>query len=192
MKKYIAAVCAVALSISMNGLFAADEPDNLVRNPDFETSAEGRAKPWTFRNAQPGNGFVKNPDRAGNIGKMENAPNQQKPGRKLSFKYGNVCSQSIIRPPQGRYVYSVKISPSRKFDQILIVLYGTGPDKKRFSKASSIKQGDPLEPGKWRMLIGEIDIPEGVKTLGFAVEIRDNKPGGHILIGSPKLVLKEE
>ena len=192
MKKYIAAVWAIVLSISMNGLFAADEPDNLVRNPVFETNAEGQAKPWTFRYARPENSFVKNPDREGNIAKMEIASNQSRPGRALKFKYGNVFSQSVIRPPQGRYVFSVKISASRKFDQVLIVLYGTGPDQKRISKSSSVKQGDPLEPGKWRMLIGEIDIPDGLKTLGFAVEIRDQKPGGHILIGSPKLVLKEE
>lgn len=192
MKKCIAAVCAIVLAISMNGLFAADEPDNLVRNPDFETNAEGKAKPWTFRHARPENAFVKNLDRDGNIAKMEIASNQPQPGRKLVFKYGNVFSQSVIRPPQGRYVYSVKISASRKFGQILIVLYGTGPDKKRIYKSSSVKPSDPQEPGKWRMLIGEIDIPEGLKTLGFAVEIRDKKPGGHILIGSPKLVLKEE
>ena len=38
-----------------------------------------------------------------------------------------------------------------------------------------------------------IEVPEGVKSLGFAIELRDRKSEeGHVLIASPKLVMKEE
>lgn len=194
MKKCIAAIWALALTVTMNGLFAADD-GNLLRNPDFETNAEGQAKPWKFRYDRPDNAFLKDPDGDGIIVRMGIATNQPQPGstREPEYKYGNVFSQSVVRPKPGTYVYSVKVSPSRKFERVMLLMYYSGADKKTVYQSRSFRPNDSPEPGQWGLLVGEIEVPEGVKWLGFAIELRDRKSEeGHVLIASPKLVLKEE
>lgn len=195
MKKCFAAMWAFALTITMNGLFAAAGTGNLIRNPDFETNAEGQAKPWKFRYDRPDNAFLKDPDGDGIIVRMGIATNMPRPGstREPEYKYGNVFSQSVIRPKPGTYVYSVKVAPSRKFERVMLLMYYSGADKKTVYQSRSFKPSDSPEPGQWGLLVGEIEVPEGVKSLGYAIELRDRKSDeGHVLIASPKLVLKEE
>ena len=107
-------------------------------------------------------------------------------------KGSNVFSQYVPKPKGGVYVYSVELAPSRRFAVAQVILMYRGDNGKMVYQSARMKPADYPKDGEWGRIIGEARIPEGRKSLGFAVQINDPNPEGSVLIRDPMLILKEE
>ena len=154
------------------------ETPNLLKNPDFS----GRGKFWKLRyhNLQDS---IRD-ENGKKIIRMEMAA--------ANKRGGNVFSQTVIRPQGGSYVYSVEVSPSRKFARVQVVIMYSDDNGKTVYPGARMKSAEYPKPGEWGRIIGEVKIPAGRKHVGFAVEVRDSKAEGYILIRNPQMTLREE
>ena len=154
------------------------ETANLLKNPDFS----GQGKFWKLRyhdlqdsiREENGKKFIR----------MEMAA--------ANKRGGNVFSRTVIRPQGGSYVYSVELSPSRKFARVQVVIMYSDDNGKTVYPGARMKPAEYPKPGEWGRIIGEVKIPAGRKYVGFAVEVRDPKAEGFILIRDPQMTLREE
>jgi len=170
-------------------VLGADSSVNLARNPEFKLNAKGKAAPWSVRYGKIAEMITE--------GSEPGVPAVKMP---LSFRkaarynYGNVLSQQIKNPAPGTYIVTVNLAPSRKFNDALIVVYYTDPEtgKRVFAPNGRLKIGDYPKPGEWKKKCYEVNIPENVKSLGFGVEVRDNKEDGFIKIEKPSFIFREE
>ena len=172
----IRAFCAAALMTF--GIVSVSAGDNILKNPGFAD----QGKFWAMRynklqdsiKEENGKKFIR----------MEMAA--------VKGNGSNVFSQAVIRPKGGNYVYSVEVSPSRKFAVTQVVVMYPGDDGKTIYHVTRMKPAEYPESGKWGRIIGEVKIPDGRKYVGIAVEIRDAKAEGFLLIRDPQLTLREE
>ena len=173
----IRAFCATALTII--GIASASAGDNILENAEFAD----QGKFWGIR-----------------YSKIEESI-QEENGKKavkmemhaLADNRGNnVFIQNVRNPKGGVYVYSAEVAPSRKFAILQLLLIYRNDKGKDVYQFVRMKPAEYPEPGKWTRLIGEVNLPEGRKSVAFVVEIRDPKPEGFVLIRNPMLNLKEE
>ena len=172
----IRAFCAAALMTV--GIVSVSAGDNILKNPEFA----GQGKFWNLRYNKHQNSIQE--ENGKKFIRMEMAA--------ANDKGNNVFSQNVQRPKGGNYVYSVELSPSRKFAVIQITIWYPGDDGKTVYRGYRMQAAEYPEPGKWARIIREFKIPEGKKAVGIAVEIRDAKPEGFLLIRNPELSLRDE
>lgn len=178
-----------ALFLGGMTVFGAGSDGNLIRNPEFKLNEKGKPSFWDVRGGKLEEMIVEGSKKGRTAVKMPLVPSKSK-----AFKFGNVFAQSIIRPAAGTYVVSVNLSPSRKFVWTLIVLYYKNPETGKWVYISNgrLKPEDYPKVGEWKKKCFTVTIPENVKFLGFAVELRDNEPDGFIKIENPNFILREE
>lgn len=163
-------------------------PDgNLLRNPEFRLSEQGKLPFWRVYQNDAAEALVKNTPPEVNFLKLESFA----PSKKWK-KIGNLLAQSIDRPAAGQYVFGAELSPSRKFRQLVILLMYKGKDGKTVFTGTNLKHTQYPAPGKWIRLVGEAEIPAGIQRVFFCVEIRAEEAGGNVLVKSPFLQWKEE
>ena len=170
----IRAFCATALMII--GLASASAGDNILRNPKF--ADQGKFWNLRYNNLQD------------SIQKEKGKPCIRMEMAAADEKGSNVLTQAVSRPQGGNYIYSVEVLPSRKFKTARVMLMYRGNDGEMVYLYSRTKSSE-LKPGEWSRLVGEAKIPAD-KTVTFAVEIRDPKAEGYILIRDPQMTLREE
>ena len=172
----IRAFCTAALMTV--GIVSVSAGDNILKNPEFAD----QGKFWNLRYNN-----LQNSIREENGKKFIRLEMAAANGKGI-----NVFSQSVQRPKGGNYVYSVELSPSRKFEVIQVVIWYPGDDGKTIYRGHRMKAAEFLDPGKWVKINREFKIPEGKKSVGIAVEIRDAEPEGFLLIRNPELRLRDE
>ena len=193
MKKaiFFAFSAAIVLAFTISAPVRAAEklPDgNLLRNPEFRSvTQKGKVEGWKISQNDSAECIVKNAPPEVNIVNLESLP----PGKGW-HKFGNLLLQTVENPPAGPYVYGADLAPSRKFRQLIILLMYKNRDGKTVFIGTTLKHAQYPAPGKWIRLVGETEIPAGVKQLSFCVEIRASEAGGNVLVKSPFLQWKEE
>ena len=182
-----AVVFAFIMSAPVRG--AEKLPDgNLLRNPEFRSiTQKGKVECWKIYQNDSAECVVKNAPSEMNIVNLESLP----PGKSW-HKFGNLLLQQVENPPAGPYVYGADLAPSRKFRQLIILLMYKGKDGKTVFTGTTLKHVHYPAPGKWIRLVGETEIPAGIKQLSFCIEIRASEAGGNVLVKSPFLQWKEE
>ena len=143
---------------------------NILKNPEFADQDHARQIPLA----------LPVPRADGPVVRMEMA--------EVKGKGNNVLTQTVRTLKSGDYVCSVELSPSGEFAFIQMLAMYKDDNGKTVYQSSRIKP----EPGKWTRLIGKASIPEGRKNVSFAVEIRNPKPEGFVLIRNPEMSLREE
>lgn len=184
----LAAMLFAGSVLSVQMLCGAETAGNLIRNPEFKL-VKGKLRYWNVRNGKAETMLSDGSQKGVSAVKMPVLKTKSK-----VFKYGNVFSQTIIRPAAGTYVVTVGFSVSRKFDQTLVLVYYKDPvsGKYVYNKDGRLKFRDYSEPGKWKKKSVIVTIPENVQRVDFAVEVRDNKPGGTVSVEQPEFMLREE
>ena len=171
----IRAFCAAALMTF--GIVSVSAGDNILKNPGFAD----QGKFWNLR-------YNKLQDSI----KEENGKKFIRMEMAAAKEIGNnVFSQAVIRPKGGNYVYSVELAPSRKFKDVLVILFWKENGKYVY-RSSRLSPRNYPKPGQWGKIVGEVKIPDGKRSVTFAVEVRDPDAGGHILIRDPQMTLREE
>ena len=155
----------------------AAESENILKNPEFAD----QGKSWQLRYDKLQDSILEEDGKK--VVRMGIAP-VEKGGN-------NVFMQRLVQPQGGDYVYSVELSPSRKFKEVLIVLFWKG-NVKNVYRSSRLSPRNYPKPGQWGKIAGEVKIPGGKRSVTFAVEVRDPEAGGHILIRNPEMKLREE
>ena len=191
-KSMILALSAAAVfAFTMSAPVRAAEklPDgNLLRNPEFRRiTQKGKVEFWKISQNDSAECVVRKAPPEVNIINLESLP----PGKNW-HKSGNLLLQSVEKPPAGQYVYGADLAPSRKFRQLIILLMYKNRDGKTVFTGTTLKHAQYPDPGKWIRLVGETEIPAGVKQLSFCIEIRAEEAGGDVLVKSPFLQWKEE
>lgn len=157
---------------------------NLLRNPEFRSRGKGKIDFWSIRS-----GKIETMTADGSQEGVKAIQMPLKPTVSSRFKFGNVLQQSIVKPKAGSYRGSVKLAPSRKFTTAIIILYYADPATgKMVYKGYELKAKEYPAAGKWITKTFSFTIPENLKTLTFAVELRDNQADGFIKIESPSIV----
>ncbi len=179
----------VGLFAGGQAAFGADSNGNLITNPEFQRDSASKLAFWKVR--------------YGNIEEM--LTEGSKPGTSAvklpmffrespKYPYGNVLSQQVKIPVPGTYIVTVNLSPSRTFNEALIVIFYTDPKtgKTTYAPNGRLKIGDYPIPGEWKKKCFEVNIPEKVEWIGFCVELRDFKEDGFLKIERPSFILREE
>ena len=180
---------STALFLCAMKVFGTGSDGNLIRNPEFQPDAKGKPSFWSVRGGKIEEMIVEGSKKGKSAVKMPLVPAKSK-----AFKFGNVFSQAITRPAAGTYVISVNLSPSRKFVWTQIVLYYKDPETGKwvYLDGGRLKPEDYPKTGEWKKKCYTVTIPENVRSIGFAVELRDNEPDGFIKIENPTFILREE
>ena len=171
----IRAFCAAALMTV--GIVSVSAGDNILKNPEFVD----QGKFWNLRYNNLQNSIQE--ENGKKFIRMEMAAANE--------KGNNVFSQNVTRPKGGNYVYSVELAPSRKFKDVLVILFWKENGKYVY-RSSRLSPRNYPKPGQWGKIVGEVKIPDGKRSVTFAVEIRDPDAGGHILIRNPEMKLRDE
>ena len=166
----LAAMLFAGSVLSAQMLCGAETAGNLIRNPEFKL-VKGKLRYWNVRN-----------------GKAETMLSDG------SQKGVSAVKMPVLKTKSKVYVVTVGFSVSRKFDQTLVLVYYKDPvsGKYVYNKDGRLKFRDYSEPGKWKKKSVIVTIPENVQRVDFAVEVRDNKPGGTVSVEQPEFMLREE
>lgn len=168
--------CTFILTVAGIASLAA-ESENILKNPEFAK----QGKSWQLRYNKLQDSISEEDGKK--VVRMEIAPAVQ--------GGGNVFSQILLQPQGGNYIYSVELAPSRKFKDVLVILFWKENGKNVY-RSSRLSARNYPKPGQWGKIVGEVKIPDGKRSVTFAVEIRDPDAGGHILIRNPEMKLRDE